>query len=57
MVFNRYGDKYYLRQIWTAGDKVGVECQKSRAEKESLRAENTQAPSSIELALNSIPKH
>jgi hypothetical protein len=56
MVFNRYGDKYYLRQIWTAGETDGLECSKSRAEKESMRAEITQAPSSVELALNSIPK-
>ena len=56
MVFNRYGDKYYLRQIWNAGDPAGLECSKSRAEKETVQAENVQAPSSVELALNSIPK-
>jgi hypothetical protein len=57
IVFDRYGDKYYLRQIWTAGENEGLECRKSRAEKESMQASNTQAPSSVELALNSIPKH
>ena len=56
MVFNRYGDKYYLRQIWTAGSRDGHECSKSRAEKETVQAENVKAPSSVELALNSIPK-
>jgi hypothetical protein len=56
MVFNRYGDKYYLRQIWTAGSADGLECSKSRAEKQTVQAENMQAPSSVELALNSIPK-
>jgi hypothetical protein len=56
MVFKRYGEKYYLRQIWTAGDPHGLECSKSRAEKQSVQAEITQAPSSVELALNSIPK-
>jgi hypothetical protein len=56
MVFNRYGDKYYLRQIWTAGNPDGLECSKSRAEKQTVQAENMQAPSSVELALNSIPK-
>jgi hypothetical protein len=56
-VFARYGDKYYLRQIWTAGDPEGLELPKGRAEKESrLQAKNTQAASSIELALNTIPK-
>jgi hypothetical protein len=57
LVFDRYGDKYFLRQIWTAGDTVGIECSKSRAEKESMQAKNKQAPSSTELAFNSAPKH
>jgi hypothetical protein len=56
-VFDHYGDKYYLRQIWTAGSTVGAECRKSRAEKESQLAKNAQAPSTVELALNTVPKH
>jgi hypothetical protein len=57
VVFDRYGDKYYLRQIWTAGSIYGLECPKSRAEKESMLAKNKQAPDSFELAFNSVPKH
>jgi hypothetical protein len=57
IVFDRVGDKYYLRQIWTAGSKDGLECPKSRAEKESLLASTTQAPSSTVLALNVVPQH
>jgi hypothetical protein len=57
VVFDHYGDKYYLHEIWTARDTIGLECPKSRAEKETLRAKNTEAPSTIELALNSVPKH
>jgi hypothetical protein len=57
LVFDRYGDKYYLRQIWTAGNTVGIECPKGRAEKENQVAKNQQPPTSVELALNSIPKH
>lgn len=57
LVFDRYGDKYFLRQIWTAGSSDGLECPKSRAEKESLQAKNKQAPSSIELAFNAVPQH
>jgi hypothetical protein len=57
VVFDRYGDKYYLRQIWTAGETTGLECSKSRAEKESMQASNMQAPSTVELALNTVPKH
>jgi hypothetical protein len=58
MVFQRYGDNYYLEQIWTAGQSTGIECFKGRSEKESMVASNTTtAPSSVELALNAIPKH
>jgi hypothetical protein len=58
VVFNKYGDKYYLHEIWTAGNTVGLECPKSRAEKESKSqlAKNAEAPSSVELALNYVPK-
>jgi hypothetical protein len=58
VVFERYGDTYYLEQIWTAGENTGIECSKGRAEKESMLAKNTTtAPSSVELALNAIPTH
>jgi hypothetical protein len=58
VVFERYGDTYYLEQIWTAGENTGIECPKGRAEKESMMAKNsTTAPSSVELALNAIPTH
>lgn len=33
--FNRYGDRYFLSQIWSGGDR-GRELPKSRAEKEQL---------------------
>ena len=56
VVFERYGDTYYLEQIWTAGQNNGIECPKGRAEKESMLAKNmTTAPSTVELALNAIP--
>jgi hypothetical protein len=56
LVFERYGDTYYLRQIWTAGEKVGLECPKGRREKESMQAKNNTAPSTIEVAYNYVPK-
>ncbi len=55
LVFDRYGDKYFLRQIWTAGTNAGLECPKSRAEKETLQATNKQAPDSTEVAFNTVP--
>jgi hypothetical protein len=58
VVFHRYGDKYYLYEIWTPGSSIGMECSKSRAEKESRSqlAKNADAPSSVELALNYAPQ-
>src|ERR1700722_3212334 len=55
--FDRTGDKYYLRQIWTAGDSTGLECLKSPAEKAALVATNKEAVTSVELAFNSEPKN
>jgi hypothetical protein len=56
VVFKRYGDTYYMEQIWTAGENTGIECPKGRSEKESMLAKNTTtAPSTVELALNAIP--
>jgi hypothetical protein len=55
LVFDHYGNKYFLRQIWTAGTTIGLECPKSRAEKETLQATNNQAPDSTEVAFNTVP--
>jgi hypothetical protein len=57
MVFDRYGSRYYLHQVWTAGDTLGVECPKSRAEKEILQAENNQPATLVQLALVNEPRH
>jgi len=37
LTFNRYGDRYFLSQIWMGGS-VGKELPKSRAEKEQIAA-------------------
>ena len=37
LVFNRYGDQYFLSQIWTAGNKSGRELYKSPREAELAR--------------------
>jgi hypothetical protein len=52
LVFHRYGDRYFLYQIWSPNQSTGFELPKSHAEKETLRAENNHAPSTSELALN-----
>jgi hypothetical protein len=56
LVFARYGNKYYLRQVWTAGSREGIECPKSRSEKETLQAVNKEPPSSVQLAFNTVPR-
>jgi hypothetical protein len=33
LVFHRYGDKYYLAQIWTAGNREGRELLKSKSQR------------------------
>jgi hypothetical protein len=55
VVFRRYGNRYFLRQIWTAGNSDGLECPKSHAEKEALLAQINQGSSPDELALNAEP--
>jgi hypothetical protein len=37
LVFNRYGDDYFLSEIWPAGSATGRELPKSRAEREVAR--------------------
>ena len=34
LVFNRYGDRYFLSQVWTAGNPRGRQLSKSTREKE-----------------------
>jgi hypothetical protein len=56
LVFHRYGNKYFLSQVWSPGESTGFEIPKSHAEKETIRAANTPAPTTSELALNT-PQH
>ena len=37
LVFHRYGDQYFLAQVWTAGDVNGRELRKSRTERELVK--------------------
>jgi hypothetical protein len=32
LVFNKYGDQYFLDQIWTSGEQVGAQLPESRSE-------------------------
>jgi len=57
LVFKRYGDTYYLSQIWKPGTAGGFDCLKSSAEKKVLHAKNAQPPSTVELASNPVAQH
>ena len=37
LVFNKYGDTYYLAEVWTPGDPQGAALAKSKTERESAR--------------------
>jgi hypothetical protein len=49
-VFTRYGDKYFLREVWITGNSSHLFCNESKAERRSQVATN-QAPSNVQLAL------
>ena len=40
LIFDRIGDKYFLRDFWFSGESTGCEVPKSREEKNLLRSEN-----------------
>jgi hypothetical protein len=46
MVFNRYGDQYFLAQVWTAADNFGLALTKSRAERSMERELAMEMPKS-----------
>ena len=56
LIFHCYGSKYFLYQVWSRGQANGFELPKGHAEKEAIRAANTPAPSTTELALNEPPR-
>jgi hypothetical protein len=52
LVFHRYGNRYFLREVWDARSNQGVECSPSAEEKEILRAQNQQPATQTQIALN-----
>lgn len=59
VVFDKYGDYYFLRQVWfNAEDNTYMECPESKAEKQAKRSElasTTKKASNVEIALLRIP--
>lgn len=52
LVFNRYGDQYFLHEIWPNGSAIGERCVKTRQEKEAELAQNAMSPVTHEVALS-----
>ena len=59
IVFDRYGDHYFLRQLWfNAEEDSYAECPESKSEKQAKKSElasNSKKPSNVELAMLRIP--
>ena len=59
VVFDRYGDHYFLRQIWFHAEETSyLECPESKTEKQAKRSElasNSKKPSNVELAMLRLP--
>jgi len=56
ITFHRYGNKYFLSQIWRAGDTFGLECSKTRTEKDTELAKSNQDADTVQLALLTAPQ-
>lgn len=53
LVFHRYGEKYFLAEVWKSGENSGVRLQTSRAER-SLKSEMAKNASSDQTAKNTV---
>ena len=56
VVFHRIGGTYFLGGLWSAGEKFGMACFESRAERQMLQESKQQVPSLTTLAVNSTPR-
>ncbi len=56
LVFKRYGNHYFLSQVWTAGSIRGRELLKSRAEKEIAHSARLETKGEVTLVARLIPR-
>jgi hypothetical protein len=47
LIFNRYGDRYFLSQVWSEGNYCGRQLSKSAREKEIAQVAKLEAPSRV----------
>jgi hypothetical protein len=56
LMFNRYGDQYFLREVWQRGSADGVTCTPSAEERAILRLQDQQPVTGTQVALDAEPK-
>jgi hypothetical protein len=56
LVFQRYGDQYFLREVWAANSETGQKCVKSKLEREVEIAQSKATQPGAELAINQQPR-
>ena len=56
VVFRRYGDRYFLHEVWVAGRKTHVHCLPAKAEKQVRVAFASQHSDGVSVALLDSPK-
>ena len=56
VVFRRYGDRYFLREVWTAGRRTHIHCLPTKAEKQMEVALKAQRTPGVSVALLDSPK-
>ena len=52
LVFNHYGDQYYLAQVWTPADDTGLQLLQSKSEQMVARKQAERKPEQTSVALN-----
>ena len=57
LVFHRYGNRYFLAQVWTAGSARGRELPKSAKEKEQALAAHNEAPEQVTIVARLTPSN
>lgn len=55
LVFNRYGDRYFLSQVWRPSDATGMELFRSRAERDVSRELGAKRPERATVAFAAPP--
>ncbi len=57
LVFNRYGNRYFLSQVWTAGSIRGRQLLKSPSEKEIAQIASIEPKTEVTLVARLTPAH